>query len=361
MVLNNNNAKIVFPLLNLNKSGGTRIALQYCEELSNLNYNVVLITKKDINQNIFPIPHGISIKYVNVKFYKYFGYISYFFSFYKAFNKNDILVATSWQAYFITLFNLHPFDKTLLLIQHDDDIILSNKYSLKRLLFRIVYNLPIQKISVSEWLSIHLKKKYNINTFPISNGINIGNHSEINLLSQKKENSYFDVMTIARSVKWKGFADFVAAIEIANKHIPNLRMIIVSSENITINLNLPYLYFKPINDDELNLLYSNSDCFVFSSWIEGFGLPPLEAMANGTPVITTRCGGVLDFAKDRINCLLVDVKCPQQIAQAILELKENIELKNNLIQNGYLTTNEFTIKASVARLDKFILKPIFTK
>jgi hypothetical protein len=72
MVLNNNNAKIVFPLLNLNKSGGTRIALQYCEELSNLNYNVVLITKKDINQNIFPIPDGISIKYVNVKFYKYF-------------------------------------------------------------------------------------------------------------------------------------------------------------------------------------------------------------------------------------------------------------------------------------------------
>jgi glycosyltransferase involved in cell wall biosynthesis len=168
-------------------------------------------------------------------------------------------------------------------------------------------------------------------------------------------------MTIARSVKWKGFADFVAAIEIANKHIPNLRMIIVSSENIAVNLNLHYLYFKPINDHELNLLYSNSDCFVFSSWIEGFGLPPLEAMANGIPVITTRCGGVLDFVNDKINCLLVDIKSPQQIVDAILELKENVNLKNNLIQNGYLTANEFTIKASVRKLDNIFLKPLFNK
>jgi glycosyltransferase involved in cell wall biosynthesis len=361
MDLNNNNIKIVFPLLNLNKSGGTRIALQYCEELSNLNYNVLIITKKDSNPNIFPIPDGILIKYVNVKLSKYFGYISYLFSFFKTFNSNDILIATSWQAYFITLFNFHPFNKTLLLIQHDDDIILANKFSIKRLLFRIIYNLPIQKISVSEWLSVHLKKKYKINTFPIPNGINISNYSKINSLSQKKEDSYFDVMTIARNVKWKGFTDFIAAMEIANKYIPNLRIIIVSSENIAVNLNLHYLYFKPINDHELNLLYSNSDCFVFSSWIEGFGLPPLEAMANGIPVITTRCGGVLDFVNDKINCLLVDIKSPQQIADAILELKENVNLKNNLIQNGYLTANEFTIKASVRKLDNIFLKPLFNK
>jgi glycosyltransferase involved in cell wall biosynthesis len=357
----NNNMNIVFPLLNLNKSGGTRIALQYCDELSKLNYNVILVTKKDNNQNTFPLPNGTFVKYVNVRFSKYFGYIAYLFSFYNTVSKNDLLIATSWQAYFITLLNFHSFKKTILLIQHDDDVILSNKYSLKRFLFRIIYNLPIQKVSVSEWLTTHLQKKYKIKSFPISNGIKIFDQSKSILLHQKNENNYFDVMTIARNVKWKGFGDFLRASEIAIKTIPKLRMILVSSEDITINTNIPYLYFKPINDDELNLLYSSSDCFVFPSWIEGFGLPPLEAMANGTPVITTRCGGVLDFAKDKINCLLVDIKDPHQIADAIILLKNNVDLKNSLIKNAYNTANKFTIKASVEKLDHYILKPICVK
>jgi len=43
-----------------------------------------------------------------------------------------------------------------------------------------------------------------------------------------------------------------------------------------------------VTDEELKALYENAACFVFASLYEGFGLPPLEAMASGCPVVVSR-------------------------------------------------------------------------
>ena len=163
--------KIIFPLLNLNKSGGTRIALQYCSELSKLNYEIIiLVTHENNKEQEFSIPDNVKIEYLkNNIFSKNFKYISKIIATYNRINKNDILFASSWQSYLISILNFHPFKNTILLIQHDDDIIISKKYSFKRLLFRIIYNLPIRKITVSKWLQIHLKIKYKVNSILISN------------------------------------------------------------------------------------------------------------------------------------------------------------------------------------------------
>ena len=346
--------KIIFPLLNLNKSGGTRVALQYCKELSNLKYKVQIITpESNLNSNQFPIPQGVAVKFLKTKYYKYFGYISLIFTFKNKIEKNDIIFATSWQAYLITILNFHSFNKTILLIQHDDDIILSNKLSFKRIIFRLVYRLPIKKLTVSDWLTKHIMLKYNVNSISISNGI------DLNIFFKKRNtisNQHFEVMCVARNVEWKGLSDFIKACELVSKEIKNLRMNIVTSENINIKTELNYIIHRPKNDDELVDLYSSFNCFVFPSWIEGFGLPPLEAMACGIPVICTRCGGVDDFIIKDFNCIAVDIKNPQQIADGIKIIYENSDFANKLIQNGLITAQKFSIRNTIEKLDKIIIK-----
>jgi glycosyltransferase involved in cell wall biosynthesis len=99
-------------------------------------------------------------------------------------------------------------------------------------------------------------------------------------------------------------------------------------------------------------LYSSSDLFVFASHIEGYGLPPLEAMACGTPVVTTDCRGVKDFVIDGKNAILVPPKQPDIIAESIIKLYNDPELTEKLKQNGLETSKNFTWKRVVDIFEK---------
>jgi glycosyltransferase involved in cell wall biosynthesis len=58
--------------------------------------------------------------------------------------------------------------------------------------------------------------------------------------------------------------------------------------------------------DELPVLYRGHDAFLFTSRYEAWGMPVLEAMASGVPVVATHCMGVDSFAKPGVNALLAD-------------------------------------------------------
>ena len=74
-----------------------------------------------------------------------------------------------------------------------------------------------------------------------------------------------------------------------------------------------------VDDDELAALYRGARCLVFPSLYEGFGLPVLEAMACGTPVVTTRGGATEEVAGGA--AVLVDPLDPDAIAAGIAEAK----------------------------------------
>jgi glycosyltransferase involved in cell wall biosynthesis len=72
---------------------------------------------------------------------------------------------------------------------------------------------------------------------------------------------------------------------------------------------------------ELIDLYYNADVFAFAPiWNEGFGIPPIEAMAAGVPVVATRSGAVPEMVKDRQTGFLVGKNDPRGLAEAILTL-----------------------------------------
>jgi glycosyltransferase involved in cell wall biosynthesis len=103
-----------------------------------------------------------------------------------------------------------------------------------------------------------------------------------------------------------------------------------------------------VSDLELITLYSMADVFAFPSFFEGFGIPPLEAMACGAPVITSNTSSLPEVAGGA--ALLVDPTDTTALAQAIQTLLENEELRSQLVQKGYLQAQKYTWDNSARRM-----------
>ncbi len=83
----------------------------------------------------------------------------------------------------------------------------------------------------------------------------------------------------------------------------------------------------------LRVLYSRAQAFLFPSLYEGFGLPPLEAMAHGTPVLTSNVSSLPEVFHDA--ALLVNPENVFEIARGICQILTDQDLRKTLIRNGY--------------------------
>lgn len=88
-----------------------------------------------------------------------------------------------------------------------------------------------------------------------------------------------------------------------------------------------------VTDGELHALYSSAACFVFPSLQEGFGIPPLEAMACGCPVIASNSSSIPEACGSA--ALYFDPKRPDLLSEAIMTILESPILREQLIRQGY--------------------------
>lgn len=103
-----------------------------------------------------------------------------------------------------------------------------------------------------------------------------------------------------------------------------------------------------VDESDLPGLYSGAVCSAFPSLYEGFGLPILEAMACGTPVMTANVSSLPEVAGDA--ALMVDPYDTEAIASAIQRLVDDEALRTTLIQAGYERAGQFTWEAAARHL-----------
>lgn len=102
------------------------------------------------------------------------------------------------------------------------------------------------------------------------------------------------------------------------------------------------------DDADLPALYGAARCVAFPSVYEGFGLPVLESMACGTPVVTSNVSSLVEVAGDAT--LLVDPLSVEQITGALVRLLSDDSLRTTLIQRGYEQASRFTWEKAATQL-----------
>lgn len=103
-----------------------------------------------------------------------------------------------------------------------------------------------------------------------------------------------------------------------------------------------------VSNDTLAVLYRLADLFVFPSLYEGFGLPPLEAMASGTPVVTSNVSSLPEVVGDA--AVLVDPYNPEAIADGMRRVLADPDLRAELRQRGLARARAFSWDRSVERI-----------
>jgi glycosyltransferase involved in cell wall biosynthesis len=120
-------------------------------------------------------------------------------------------------------------------------------------------------------------------------------------------------------------------------------------ENIRINKMENHVHFIGFADEiDLPALYSAAYCFAFPSLYEGFGLPVLEAMACGTPVITSNVSSLPEVAGNA--AIMIDPYDVNALTHALRRLLDDQELYQTLIKKGFEQAKLFSWEKSAVQL-----------
>jgi glycosyltransferase involved in cell wall biosynthesis len=103
-----------------------------------------------------------------------------------------------------------------------------------------------------------------------------------------------------------------------------------------------------LSGEDLQAAYWGADALVFPSLWEGFGWPPLEAMASGTAVVSSNRGSLGEVVGDA--AFIIDPDDAESIADGIQTVLENESLRKSLVEKGYERVKQFAWDASSAKV-----------
>ncbi len=114
------------------------------------------------------------------------------------------------------------------------------------------------------------------------------------------------------------------------------------------NIEQEILFLGVVSDDDLPMLYNCADVFVYPSLYEGFGLPPLEAMACGIPVITSNTSSLPEVVGDA--GIMVDPTDPDSLCEAMLNVLTNKEMRRRMSSKGLKRSKLFSWEKSAKEI-----------
>lgn len=302
---------------------------------------------KNVELKNFKIPNrflDFSFQYLNFpKIDKLLGGVDVFFSphfFSLAISKKCKLVTTfhdlSFENHkeFYSLgkrywhFSMNPKKKALL-----SDKIITVSNSTKNDLIKI-YNINSEKIKV---IHLGLNKITNIH-HPIS---------KISIIKEKYNLPEKYILYLGTLEPRKNIIGLIKAFE----NLKSEHKLVIAGSKGWLYKNIFKLYQNSlvknkiiftgfIDDEDKSLLYSLADLFVYPSFYEGFGFPPLEAMQYKTAVITSNFSSFPEAVGQA--AIMINPYNINELSQAMNNLLNDENLKNNLIKKGFQQTKKFS-------------------
>ncbi|MFA4850740.1 MAG: glycosyltransferase family 4 protein [Methanoregula sp.] len=256
----------------------------------------------------------------------------------------DVVIAVGWQtAEAVAL--LPPEHGRKFYLLQSFETYFSRK---KRIL--ATYHLPLKKIAVSGWIMAEMEKIGENSFGPLGNAI----HPEEFYIESPQPERRNDVMMVYHPHKIKGAKDGIEVLKMTKKHLPELTATIVAPRKPIHRIPSWIQVIVRPSIEELRHLYNTSKVFLHTSHWEGWGLPPMEAMACGCAVVAIDNQGVREYLTNNYNALIVQIDNIRQLMANVDSLLADAGLRSKLIENGFRTVDFYKASEITTKLENFI-------
>ncbi|EKE16281.1 MAG: glycosyl transferase, group 1 [uncultured bacterium] len=232
-------------------------------------------------------------------------------------------------------------------------------YWIKFLMYKIVINSAIKRakkvIAVSEFTKNDILKNYKIPAEKIEvsyeaceNFCSISQKSETEVLKECGIIKPY-ILYVGNAYPHKNLETLIKSFKLLRLENPQLNLVLVGKEDYFYLQIKNFVQKEAIDgiifpgfvpDRDLDMVYKNSKAYVFPSLYEGFGLPPLEAMAKGVPVVSSDHKCMKEVLGDgAVFCQAQDV---HSLARGISTVLFNEQIRKNLIEKGYAKSGSYS-------------------
>jgi len=319
--------KITFVIPKSSLAGGIRVVAIYAEKLADCGHDVTVLSvikKGTIRQELRSLlkERRLHTRSGDATFFKGSKKVKFkelFINSKGLINRDvpdgDIVIATWWEtAKWVDQLLTSKGNKFYFVQGHE---VFSN---LPIEQVKLTYRSTMKKIVVFSWLKKIMEEEYgDFKTVLLGNGVDNEHFKNINI---RGDNSFY-IGTLYSAAPCKNSKRAIEAFKIAKERMPNLKLIGFGSiEPVEEDIRKQFdeFYLSP-DQEQIPKIYSTADIWLFSSDEEGFGLPILEAMSCGTPVIATPAGAASELLSSG-NGMLLQEFCSKSMADAIIELMQ---------------------------------------
>lgn len=358
--MKNKTIAFILPSPGNHPSGGYKVVYEYANRLVNDGYNVYItyagslfFAKKSIYFKVTNCMRYIESLLQGFSCRKWFSLdkrvkerLSLSLNF-RHVPKSDVYIATS--PYTAMYVNHYPVDnsKKFYFIQGYE-----NWGNVTDEILRSTYHYPLRKIVISRWLQDILQQE-GLQHELVPNGFDF-NYFRLTIPIEKKDR--YKVTMLYHNMERKGCQYGFEALSMVKEKIPQLQVNLFGVPSRPKDLPEWYNYYQYPDKDTHNRIYNEAAIFLGTSLIEGWGLTVGEAMICGQAVVCTDNLGYKEMVIDEQTALISPVKSAESLAQNIIKLIEDDDLRKRIAVAGNQHIQQFSWDTSYKKIKTLIEK-----
>lgn len=219
---------------------------------------------------------------------------------------------------------------------------------------RASWRLPLQKIVIARWLLDIAQELGEVErTAYIPIGLDL---AQFKITQPIKQRLRPRVAMLAHPHENKGLQDGLQALQMVKAKLPKLEAILfgVHPRDDSLPSWIEHAQHPP--QDKLVEIYNSCRVFLNPSWLEGWGLPAAEAAACGCALVSADNGGIREFTVPGETALIVPIKKPELLAEALIKLLTDPGSCASLAEAGANEVKRFTWERAVDALERLLLE-----
>lgn len=200
------------------------------------------------------------------------------------------------------------------------------------------WRLPLRKIVIARWLQ-QFAQQLGEECHYIPNGLDF---TAFGIDTNPAERFPGRVAMLCHKQDWKGSGEGIEALRLAKSKVSGLRVELFGVDRSPGGLPSWISYYRNPRQSQLRAIYNRAAIFVSPSWVEGWPLPPAEALMCGCALVCTDIGGHREYATPEVTALMGAPKNPAGLARNIERLATNHSFRMRLSTQGNRNIQQYT-------------------